>query len=198
MNSIELFFNVNYFNDSHSERVSKMSLKLKIELEQLKQEESRLLGVRANLHSSEIKKAVEEIKADAEKYLTGMNLTVSKKEDKMVFSYNGKEFITLDFTGFEVSNYGVRRFDISYDGKPFIVQLQMDQNEKVPTNNMTMGTEIEVLQKNIDFYKHKLLPALTDSSSKQLPGTYALVLAKQGNDNKIFSDINSLLDVITG
>lgn len=175
-----------------------MSLMLKIELDKLQQEEASLYDERSQLHSSVVIKIIDELKSDAEAYFKELGLTPKKNMDKVVFSASGKDWVSIDYSGLNAAGAGIQKMDISYDGKEFFAQLLIDKNEKIPNQGMISGTESEILQKKISFYKEKSLPVLRESATKQLPGTYSLILVRGGHDNKTYRNMRALLDSITG
>lgn len=174
-----------------------MSLKLKVELANLEQEAAELRVKRDQLHSTEIKKIIDQVKADADNYLKSLGLTSSLKNEKLTYSASGKDWVSIDYSALHAIGAGLQLIDIAYNEKKYRVNLLIDNDVDIPSQGTMFGTEAENLQKKIAFHNEKLLPALRVSASKQLPGTYVLVWVKDGSNNETHSDMRSLLEKIT-
>jgi len=174
-----------------------MSLKLNVELVDLEKEAAELRAKRDQLYSTEIQKIIDQVKADADNYLKGLGLTSSLKNEKLIYSASGKDWVSIDYSALNTNGLGWQFIDISYEDKKYKVQLLIDSDVNIPSQPILFGTEAENLQKKIAFHNEKLLPALRESASKQIPGTYVLVWVKNGPNNETYPDMRSLLEKIT-
>lgn len=174
-----------------------MSLKLQVELADLEKEAAELQTKRNELYSTEIQKIIDQVKTDADNYLKGLGLTSRSTNEKLTYSASGKDWVSINYSGLHAIGYALQLFDIYYNEKEYKIRILIDIDVDIPSQGTISGTEAENLQKKIAFHNEKLLPALRESASKQLPGTYVLVWVKDGPNNETYSDMRSLLEKIT-
>lgn len=151
-----------------------MSLAQKMKLQDLKAKVEECSLPRRELLAKQINDAANNIQKDILDFFKSRGFTINGQIPRIKATYNGGLETIIDFSNIKGAFFGCDGgVDFKYENKNFMLNYSVKRGNS-PDRGTWAGSPEDVMQKEIEYYEHKLLPYLESTGITDLSGEVTL------------------------